>query len=104
MDRIEKLKAFLQENPNDPFLKHALGMEYRSLGEDRVALTWYESALETDPDYVPSFYQLAKYWEEKGDRAKALDYYDNGILAAQKASDTHMVNELRQAREQMLEE
>jgi tetratricopeptide (TPR) repeat protein len=53
---------------------------------------------------VPSFYQLAKYWEQKGNREKALEYYDRGIEAAQKTGDAHMLNELRQAREQLLDE
>jgi Tfp pilus assembly protein PilF len=104
MDRIEKLKAFERENPDDPFLKHALGMEYHSKGDDEAALAWYEAALNTDPDYVPSFYQLAKYWEQKGNREKALEHYDRGIEAAQKTGDAHMMNELRQAREQLLDE
>ena len=70
MDRIEKLKAFERESPEDPFLKHALGMEYRSRGDDEAALGWYEAALKTDPDYVPSYYQLGKYWEQKGNRER----------------------------------
>jgi Tfp pilus assembly protein PilF len=104
MDRIEKLKAFERESPDDPFLKHALGMEYRSKGDDEAALACFEAALKSDPDYVPSFYQLAKYWEQKANREKALEHYDRGIEAAQKTGDAHMLNELRQAREQLLDE
>ena len=37
MDRIEQLKAFLVENPDDSFVQHALALEYIKLGDDAAA-------------------------------------------------------------------
>ena len=34
MDRIEKLKDFLKQNPADSFVQHALALEYIKLGDD----------------------------------------------------------------------
>ena len=33
MEKIEKLKSFLNNSPEDPFLKHALALEYIKTGK-----------------------------------------------------------------------
>ena len=35
MEKIEKLRNFLKDSPDDPFLKHALALEYIKAGERR---------------------------------------------------------------------
>ena len=37
MERINKLKAFLLQNPTDDFLQHALALEYIKIGEEHQA-------------------------------------------------------------------
>ena len=37
-ERIEQIKTFLKDTPNDPFLSYALATEYVSLGQDTSAL------------------------------------------------------------------
>ena len=37
MERIDKLKTFLANSPNDSFLKHALALEYVKLGDEAGA-------------------------------------------------------------------
>jgi hypothetical protein len=37
MEKIEKLKTFLNNSPEDSFLKHALVMEYINLGNESMA-------------------------------------------------------------------
>lgn len=103
MDRIQKLKEFLQLNPNDSFLKHALGLEYRKIGRDEEALRCFESVIENDPSYVGTYYQLGKYWEGKGNPNKAMEYYGQGLKAAQAVGDRHAQNELRTAMEELEE-
>ena len=34
-ERIEQIKTFLKDTPNDPFLSYALATEYVSLGQDK---------------------------------------------------------------------
>ncbi|MCX6337979.1 MAG: hypothetical protein NT153_11985 [Bacteroidetes bacterium] len=37
MERIEKIKEFLKDNPTDNFLRHALALEYIKTGEEFAA-------------------------------------------------------------------
>lgn len=101
MERIEKLKEFLQQAPDDSFLKYALALEYRKIGNDAEALAWFESVLEKDPAYVGTYYQVGKFWEEKGDTAKATDYYEKGLVAAKAANNRHAASELRAALDEL---
>ncbi|MBS1665235.1 MAG: hypothetical protein JST68_29590, partial [Bacteroidetes bacterium] len=60
MDRIEKLKEFLQKDPKDSFSKHALALEYSKLGDEVTARRLLEEVLTDDPRAVGSYYQLGK--------------------------------------------
>ena len=101
MDRIEKLKAFLQADPHDAFVKHALAMEYVSKGDDRTARKLWEEVLERDPNYVGSYYQLGKLLERTGEKELALSWYQQGMRAAKTAKDVRTYNELQAAYEDL---
>lgn len=97
MDRIEKLRDFLKEAPNDSFLKHALALELTKRGGADEAQRLFEEILETQPDYVGSYYHLGKLLERKGEIAQAEEIYQKGMAAAKTAGDTQALNELRAA-------
>ncbi len=102
MDRIEKLKGFLQSNPADSFIQHALALEYIKLGDDATAKNVFELLLERDPGYVGSYYHLGKLLERnKGDKA-AINIYEKGMEVALKAGDKHAYGELRGALEELI--
>ncbi|HEY4156127.1 MAG TPA: tetratricopeptide repeat protein [Puia sp.] len=102
MEKIEKLHAFLQDSPDDPFLKHALALEYIKAGEDGQALRLFMEILSRDPDYVGSYYHLAGLLERTGDREAAIGWYEKGMIAAKKKGDQHSFNELRSAYEDLI--
>ena len=64
-DRIEKLRDFLVASPGDPFLKHALALEYIKIGDDITARKLFEEILEADPVYIGSYYHLGKLLERQ---------------------------------------
>lgn len=101
MDRITKLKEFLQANPGDNFLKHALALEYIKTGDEGTARAIFEEILTADPAYVGSYYHLAKLLERTGDTDMAIQWYEKGMEAAQKAGDKHAFGELRSAYEEL---
>ena len=101
MDRITKLKEFLQANPGDNFLKHALALEYIKIGDDTTARSIFEEVLTLDPGYIGSYYHLAKLLERTGDANMAIQWYEKGMEAAQKAGDKHALGELRSAYEEL---
>lgn len=101
MNRVAKLEEMLKANPTDSFLQHALALEYIKRGEEEVAEKLFKIILEREPGYVGSYYHLAKLLERKGDEAAAIQTYDRGMQQAQLAGDTHSLNELRMALEEL---
>lgn len=102
VDRIEKIRELLRSTPNDNFLRHALALEYIKIGKTAEAQGLFEEILTQSPDYVGSYYHLAKLLEQKGEREQAVSWYEKGMQAAQQAGDRHAYNELRSAYEEFL--
>lgn len=101
MDRIEKLKEFLKTSPTDSFLQHALALEHAKLGDDAAARSLFEAILEHDPNYIGSYYHLAKLLERTGETESAIAWYEKGMAAAKAAGDQHAYNELQAAHEDL---
>jgi Tfp pilus assembly protein PilF len=97
MDRIEKLKLFIAQNPQDHFSKHALAMEYIKLGDDSSAKALLESILKAEPDYIGSYYHLGKLWERAGNAENAKQVYTSGIEISRRQGDNHAQGELMTA-------
>lgn len=102
MDRIEKILEFLKANPKDNFLRHALALEYIKLGDDLKARILFEEILTDSPDYVGSYYHLAKLLEKLEQTDKAIEYYEKGMAAAKAANDNHAYSELQAAYEDLI--
>lgn len=102
MNRIEKILEFLEQKPDDNFLRHALALEYIKLGDDAKAQTLFEAVLSGAPDYIGSYYHLAKLLERKGETQAAITCYEKGMQAAKNAGDQHAHNELQAAYEDLV--
>jgi tetratricopeptide (TPR) repeat protein len=101
MSRIDKLVAFLQENPTDSFLQHALALEYQKIGDLSKARALFEKLLAENPAYVGSYYHLAKLLEAEDLLEEALLVYQKGMEQAQLQQDSHSYGELRSAWEEL---
>lgn len=101
MDRIEKLKEFLVQQPADSFLQHALALEYVKIGEDAEAEKLFRQVLTVDPEYVGSYYHLGKVLERKGDKESAINTYEAGMIIARKQGENRTYNELQGAKEDL---
>ncbi|MER3471104.1 MAG: hypothetical protein C4330_07175 [Chitinophagaceae bacterium] len=99
MDRVERLKQFLQENPNDSFVQHALALEYVKMGDDAEARKLFENVLLHDENYIGSYYHLAKLLERLNEQDAAIATYEKGMQKAKAAGDNHAFSELRSAYE-----
>jgi len=102
MDRIEKIREFLKQNPHDNFLNHALALEYIKLGRDEDARLLFEEILLRDPAYIGSYYHLAKLHERNESVEEAISVYEKGMEAAKKAGENHAYSELRSAYEELI--
>lgn len=101
MDRIEKLKEMLVAEPDEPFLKHALALEYAKLGEVSTARRLLEEVLTKNPEAVGSYYQLGKLLEGLGEDQLALAWYEKGMVAAKAAGERRAYNELQAAYDEL---
>ncbi len=102
MDRIDKIKEFLQASPADNFLRHALALEYLKIQEDARARELFEAILDDSPDYVGSYYHLAKLLEKMEETTLAINWYEKGMAIAKKVGDNHSYNELQAAYEDLM--
>lgn len=101
MEKIEKLREFLQANPADSFVQHALALEYVKLGDDSEARKQFEGLLAKNAAYVGSYYHLAKLLERNNDTVAAIATYEEGMRQAKQANDQHAFGELRGAWEEL---
>ncbi len=96
-NRLEQLKLFLKDTPNDPFLHYAMALEYLKLGEDQQALSIFTQLIETSPNYVGTYYHRGKLQEKLKMFDDALMTYKVGMETARKLQDNHSYSELLSA-------
>ena len=101
MDRVERIKEMLKENPKDSFLCHALALEYIKIGNDGDARRLFELIVENEPNYIGTYYHLAKLLERIGETDAAIKVYEKGMEESKKAGDDHSLSELRSAFEEL---
>ncbi len=101
MNRINQLINFLAQSPTDPFLNHALALEYIKIEDDASALTFFERNRAQDPAYVATYYHLGKLLERNGKTQEAIQIYEAGMAVAKAAKDNHTYNELQAAYEDL---
>jgi Tfp pilus assembly protein PilF len=102
MNRIEILKGFLKDNPNDSFSRYALALEYVKLSQNDDALKEFEAVKQNDPGYVATYFQLGQLYQKIGRTHDAEKTFRTGITAAAKAGDEHTKSELEAALESLL--
>src|SRR5580765_5579687 len=102
MDRIEKIKEFLAQQPNDSFLQHALALEYIKLGKDEEAKKLFHNVLERDPSHIGTYYHLAKLYERNEKVDEAIKIYESGMQEAKKLGEQHAYGELKSAYEELI--
>jgi len=99
--RIDKLLEFLKSSPEDPFLHHALALEYIKEGEEAQAEQHFRKNLDSAPDYLATYYHLGKLLERKAEIEAALEIYQQGMTLAKAAGDMHTYSELQSAYEEL---
>ena len=104
MDRISKLKEYMETSGKDSFLQHALALEYIKVGNEEGARQLFNEILKREPTYLGSYYHLGKLLERTGDPKKAMRVYERGMEVAQAAGDHHSYSELRGAFEDVEDE
>ncbi len=74
-ERISQIiRGPLQDNPNDPALHHEIGTIALRSGLVTEAIRWFTSALQVDPDHLPTHRVLANIYRELDNPALAAKH------------------------------
>ena len=98
MSRIEQIRQFLQESPNDSFLRYALAQELQKQGDLNAAREAYLWLTENQPSYVATYYHLGKLLITQGEKEAAVAWFNLGIEHAKAAKELHALSELQSAK------
>ncbi|MBC7390947.1 MAG: tetratricopeptide repeat protein [Opitutaceae bacterium] len=101
--RIELLKQYIIEEPNDPFNIYALANEYLT-EQPQTALEYFEKLLKNYPDYLGTYYQAGKLYAAFGQTQKAKATFESGIALALRQTNAKTLNELRSALNEILDD
>ena len=97
MEKLPKLQAMLEKQPNDPFLLYGIAMEHKKMNDHATALTFLDRCISADPNYCYAYFQRGQICEITGDLDTAKRSYNDGIAAARRAGDAHAQSELEGA-------
>lgn len=100
-DRIAQLQKFYEEDPQDPFNVYALALEYLK-SDPAKSRSLFEILLQEHSGYLPTYYHAAKFFQDAGDREKAIALYEKGISLAATLKDAKALRELRSAYDEMM--
>jgi Tfp pilus assembly protein PilF len=95
--RIEKLKALLELDPNDSFSSYALALEYAGANEPLLAVSLLEALVVRDQSYIPAYQQLGYLYEKLGRLGDAAAIFRRGIRIATEQGDHHSQSEMQDA-------
>jgi predicted Zn-dependent protease len=93
--RKQQIEEMLVDDPNDPFLRYGLAMEYVSGGDDAAAVQCLQELIAVAPDYVPGYQQLGQTLARMGRSDEARQAWTQGVQAAQKTGNQHASEEMQ---------
>ena len=101
LDRIKLLKAYCEEEPENPFNFYALALEYRTIDLSE-ATHFFDHVLLNFPNYLPVYFPAAQFFHEDGQLLKAKELFTTGITLAEVKGDEKAKKELRAAYQNFL--
>lgn len=94
LNRIQLLTQFTKEEPENPFNWYALALEYIN-SKPSETVTIFDKLLKENPDYLPTYYTAAIFFDQQNQIEKAKLIFEKGIYLAQKTNETKTLNELK---------
>jgi Flp pilus assembly protein TadD len=95
MSRLAQLQQMLVDEPFDPFLHYALGMEYVKLGNVTQAVEKFTAMNQQFPDHVAAWHQRGRLLADRGETEMAREVLQQGIAVAQRVGDSHAASEMQ---------
>ncbi len=97
MSRIDVIKKIAESQPNDPFPKYGLAMEYKNAGHADEAHQTFSELESRWPEYVAAYLMHGNLLASMHKLADARAVYEKGIVAARNKGDGHSLGELESA-------
>jgi len=97
MDRLARLKALVQENPQDQFARYGLAIELANQGQLEESWNEFQSLMSVDSEYLPTYFQAGQLLERLNRVEEARRVYQRGISVATRRGDVKTCNELESA-------
>ena len=101
LDRIQLLKTYILEEPENPFNYYALGLEIREK-DPLEAAEMFDYVLEKFPNYLPAYFPSAHFFFELNELEKAKQIFEKGIDLALATKEEKALRELRNAYQNFL--
>jgi hypothetical protein len=101
LERIELLKGYCKEEPENPFNFYALALENRE-SDKPAAIELFDFVLCNFPNYLPVYFPAAHFFYEEDNLQKAKNIFEIGIELAQTLQDEKAKKELTNAYQNFL--
>lgn len=101
-DRIQQLLNFLEEDPNDVFIRYALALEYQKSDPEK-AEELFGHLFINNPEYLPAYYMAAMLKTELNKPEEAIRLLKNGVEIAARVNDHTTLRELKEALKQLVD-
>jgi tetratricopeptide (TPR) repeat protein len=96
MERIETVREMLKDDPNDPFLHYALGLELVKKQNYQEAISAFQTVIQLNETYVAAYYQIAIIFIHLDIVDVARTYVNKGIEQALLKKDFKSKGELEE--------
>ena len=97
MNRLDRLKVLVEENPQDRFVRYGLAMELGNQGQLEESWKEFRALMVLDPDYVATYFQAGQTLAKLSRVEEARQIYRQGIEVATRKGDLRTRNELESA-------
>lgn len=94
-DRLRKLLALLETEPDDGFVLYGLAQEFQKLGRLDEAIRHYDRAIEADPKQCYAFFHKAKALELAKRNGEVEGVLRAGLARARAVSDFKAASEIQ---------
>lgn len=101
LDRIQLLRTYILEEPENPFNYYALGLEIREK-DPLEAAEMFDYVLGKFPNYLPVYFPSAHFFFELNELEKAKEIFEKGINLALAAKEEKALKELKNAYQNFL--
>jgi len=89
-DRIDAIRAMLENSPEDVMLHYSLGMEYASAGRHDEAIAAFRRCQALDADYLPGYVEEGKCLRSAGRLEEARRAFAAAMEMAAMQGKTHV--------------